>query len=233
MGERRKVAADLVTVACIAGRAFVCAPRETALLLIDMQKDFLAPGGLCDTLGEDIAAMRPIIPRIQQLLPALRRAGLRIIHTREGYAPDLSDVNPLKRSRGTVGQPGPLGRFLIRGERGHDFIDELRPAPGERVVDKPGFGAFFRTDLEEHLRATGITHLLIAGVTSQCCVQSTLREAVDRGFFCLTLADCCAALEPGLHEATLATIQAENHLFGWIASADAALTAFAGGSTAP
>jgi biuret amidohydrolase len=222
------MAENPVAVACVAERQFIFAPRETALLLIDMQKDFLAPGGLCDSLGEDIAVMRPIIPRIRRLLAVLRRAGVRVIHTREGYAPDLSDVNPLKRSRGTVGQLGPLGRFLIRGEPGHDFIDELRPEPGERVVDKPGFGAFFRTDLEDHLRAAGITHLLIAGVTSQCCIQSSLREAVDRGFFCLTLADCCAALDPRLHDATLTAIQGENHLFGWIATADAALAALAG-----
>jgi biuret amidohydrolase len=222
------MAANPATVACVAERAFAFEARETALLLIDMQKDFLAPGGLCDSLGEDIDAMRPIIPRIQRLLPALRGAGVRIIHTREGYASDLSDVNPLKRSRSIVGRQGPLGRFLIRGEAGHDFIEELRPAPGERVVDKPGFGAFFRTDLEDHLRAVGITHLLIAGVTTQCCVQSTLREAVDRGFFCLTLADCCAAIEPRLHEATLTAIQGENHLFGWIATADAVLTALSG-----
>jgi nicotinamidase-related amidase len=222
---------NLATVPCVAGREFVFAPDKAALLLIDMQKDFLAPGGLCDSLGEDIAAMRPIIPRIQRLLAGLRGAGVRAIHTREGYAPDLSDVNPLKRSRSIVGRPGPLGRLLIRGEPGHDFIDELRPEPGERVVDKPGFGAFFRTDLEEHLRAAGITHLLIAGVTSQCCIQSSLREAVDRGFFCLTLADCCAAVEPQLHEATLTAIQGENHLFGWIATADAVLVALAGQAT--
>ena len=119
-----------------------------------------------------------------------------------------------------VGDPGPLGRFLIRGEAGHDFVDELRPAQGEAVVDKPGFGAFYRTDLEGMLRAAGVTHLILSGITTQCCVHSTLREAVDRGFWCLTVADCCAAIETAWHDATMSLIPSEGHLFGWICDLD-------------
>lgn len=212
-------------VACAAGRTYGFSPAATALLVIDMQRDFLAPDGLCGVSGEDTAEVRRIIPRIQAVLSAVRAAGMAVVHTREGYAPDLSNVHNLKRERGAVGQRGPLGRFLIRGEAGHDFIEELRPREGEAVVDKPGFGAFYGTDLARILAREAISHLLLCGVTTQCCVQSTLREAVDRGFYCLTLADCCAAFDPKLHEATLDTIQGEDHLFGWIASSDRLLTA--------
>jgi nicotinamidase-related amidase len=192
-----------------------------------MQRDFLAPDGLCGQLGLDLGPVRAIVPRVAALLDAARSAGLYIVHTREGYAPDLSDVNPYKRSRGGIGQPGPLGRCLIRGEPGHDFIDELRPLPGEAVVDKPGYGAFYRTDLQELLAARGIDHLIVTGVTTQCCVQSTLREAVDRGYFCLTVADACAAFEPAHHAATIDVIQSEDHLFGWIADTDEVLRGLA------
>ena len=158
--------------------------------------------------------MQAIVPALQRTLEAGRRAGLEIIHTREGYAPDLSDVHAAKAERGWVGQKGPLGHFLIRGEAGQDFIAELQPADAEAVIDKPGFSGFYRTDLQARLDAGGITHLVLCGVTSQCCVHSTLRDAVDRGFACLTLADGCAAFDRKLHEATLAIIQGEDHLFG-------------------
>jgi nicotinamidase-related amidase len=208
-----------ISVPCVASRIFAFAPDRTAFLAIDMQNDFLSESGMAGVLGEDVGQLRGIVPTLRSLLAAIRRAGIRVIHTREGYAPDLSDASRLKRERENVGRPGPLGRFLIRGERGHDFIHELRPLPGERVVDKPGFDAFFRTDLDAYLRDAGVTHLMLAGVTTQCCVHSTLRGAVDRGYYCLTVADCCAAYDPALHEAALGLIQGENHLFGWIANA--------------
>lgn len=210
---------------CRAGRTLTLPTARSALLVIDMQRDFLDPEGMCGVLGEPVAELQAIVPRLVALVAAARRAGLTLIHTREGYAPDLSDLQAAKAGTSEVGQSGPLGRFLIRGEAGHDFIPELRPAPGEAVIDKPGFGAFHRTGLEERLRAAGTTHLLLAGVTTQCCVHSTLREAVDRGYYCLTVADCCAAVDPRLHEAALALIQGEGHLFGWIADARAVMAA--------
>lgn len=208
-------------VACWAGRTLVLPAGRTALLVIDMQRDFLDPAGLSGVLGEDIAALQAIVPALRRTLAACRRAGLSIIHTREGYAPDLSDVHAAKAERGSVGREGPLGRFLIRGEAGQDFIAALQPAAGEAVIDKPGFSGFYRTDLQARLDGAGISHLVLSGVTSQCCVQSTLRDAVDRGFTCLTLADGSAAFDPSLHRATLAIIQGENHLFGWIAGTEA------------
>lgn len=218
----------MIEVACWDGRTYGFAPASTALVVIDMQRDFLAPGGLCDQQGENIAQLAPIVPRIQRVLAAARDSGLQVIHTREGFAPDLSDLPALRRERDSVGRAGPLGRFLIRGEAGHDFIDELAPLPGETVIDKPGFSAFHRTTLEADLLEAGITHLILSGVTSQCCVHSTLREAVDRGFYCLVLEDCCAAFDPALHEAALVIMQGEDHLFGWIAGSENLRTALGG-----
>lgn len=210
----------MIEVRCDAARRFTFDPRRTAMLVIDLQRDFLDPEGFCGQAGDDLSPVRAVLPRVEALLPRLRKAGVRLIHTREGYAADGSDIHAMKRERGSVGSSGPLGRFLIRGESGHDFVEEMRPAPGETVIDKPGFGAFYRTELEEILRDGGISHLIIAGVTTQCCVFSTLREAVDRGFWCLTLEDCCAAFDRSLHDGVFAMIQGENHLFGWIARSD-------------
>ncbi len=204
-------------IACWDDRRFPFEPAATALLAIDMQRDFLDPEGMCAVNGDDVAPLQAIVPAIERLCRAARRAGVQVIHTREGYAPDLADVHPMKAERGSVGTPGPLGRFLIRGEAGHDFIDACTPAADETVIDKPGFSAFYRTDLEDRLKTAGIDRLILTGVTTQCCVQSTLRDAVDRGFYCLTVADACAAVEPALHAAVLTVIQGENHLFGWIA----------------
>ncbi len=216
-----------ITVPCWQGLSYAFDPTRAAFLAIDMQRDFLAEGGMCAQAGEDIAALRATIPVVAGLLEAARRARLTVIHTREGYAPDLSDVHDLKRERYGAGQAGPLGRFLIRGETGHDFVDECRPLDGETVIDKPGFSAFYKTGLEETLRAQGISHLILAGVTAQCCVLSTIRAAVDRGFYCLLLADACAAVEAKLHRATLDIIQGENHLFGWIADSAKLIQALA------
>jgi len=206
-----------VDVPCRGARSFTFEPASTGLVAIDMQRDFLDPQGMCG--GEDLASLRAIIPVVAAVTAAARQHGLTIIHTREGYAPDLSDVHPMKRERQSVGQEGPLGRFLIRGEPGQDFVEELKPRSGELIVDKPGFSAFYRTGLEEELRGRGLTHLILMGVTTQCCVQSTMRSAVDRGYWCLTLADACAAFEPQVHDAALALIEAESHLFGWVTQA--------------
>jgi nicotinamidase-related amidase len=215
-----------ITIACRDDRAYAFEPARTALLAIDFQRDFLDPEGYCGAVFKaDLGPMRAILPRARALLEAGRAAGLSVIHTREGYRADLSDMNALKRSRAIAGSPGPLGRFLIVGEPGQAILPEMAPQAGEPAFDKPGYSAFFRSPLASILEARGITHLILMGVTTQCCVQSTLREAVDRGFWCLTVADACAALDPAWHEAALALVASENHLFGWVADAKAVLDA--------
>jgi len=211
------------SVACVDDRRFDFDLSKTALILIDMQRDFLDPRGASSDF--DLAPLQALVPRLKRLLAKARASNLTIAHTREGHNPDLSDLTDLKRERSResgaeIGAKGPLGRYLVRGEAGHDFVEELKPQDGEWVIDKPGFGAFYATDLEMRLQTRGITHLIIGGVTTQCCVQSTLREAVDRGYRCLTLSDGCAAFDPALHEATMAIIRSEGHLFGWIAGVD-------------
>lgn len=217
-------------VECDHGRALGLPPGRTALLAIDMQRDFIAPGGVAAESGENVAPAQAIVPRVRSVLDAARGHGLFVVHTREGHEPDLSDLTRAKRERsaasgGEIGARGPLGRFLVRGERGHDFVDELQPEPGEPVIDKSGFGAFHATDLGERLRIRGITHLIVTGVTTQCCVFSTLREAVDRGYYCLTLRDGTAAFDPAWHEATFEMIASEGHLFGWISDSERLLAA--------
>lgn len=206
----------MVDIACNAGLMFAADPATTALVAIDLQRDFLDEGGLIASLGDDIAPMRAIISNAVALLDAARHAGLTVLHTREGYAPDLSDMHKLKRDRGVAGREGPLGRFLIRGEAGHGHIADCLPLADETIIDKPGFGSFYRTDLENVLRSRGIEALILFGVTPQCCVASTLREAVDRGFRCLTVEDACAATTPALHDAAIAQIYGESNLFGWV-----------------
>lgn len=186
-------------------------PASTALLVIDMQEDFFT-----EDLGESVAAIHAIVPRVVALVDVARRLRCRVIHTREGYDPDLSDVTPYRRFLDYVVWPGPLGRFLIPGEPGHDFLDELRPHPNETVIDKSGFSPFYTTELDAQLRAADVDHLILCGVTTECCVHSTLREAVDRSYWCLTVADCCATYEPDLQEAALSLIAGEGHLFGWV-----------------
>lgn len=192
---------------------------STALIVIDMQRDFCAPGGYADQAGLDIGLLRAPIPAIQALLAAARASGMFVVHTREGHRPDLSDLPEPKRLRAlnagaAIGSQGPLGKLLVRGEYGHDLIDELQPLPGEPVIDKPGYSAFAATDLELLLRNRGITELIICGVTTEVCVHSTLRSAVDRGYACTLVSDACASAYPELHAAALAMVDVEGGLFG-------------------
>ena len=196
---------------------FTFAPESTALLVIDMQRDFLEPGGFGESLGNDVSQLRRTIAPLAAFLTTWRAAGLPVIHTREGHLPDLSDCPPAKLARGKIGRPGPKGRILIRGEYGHDIIDELRPAPGEAVVDKPGKGAFYATELQDLLDKGGIRSLLVAGVTTEVCVHTTVREANDRGYECLVLADCVGSYFPEFQRVGLQMIAAQGGIFGWVA----------------
>jgi nicotinamidase-related amidase len=204
--------------------AFAFDPARCALLIIDMQRDFLEPGGFGEMLGNDVSQLRRAIEPNRRLLAAWRAAGLLVIHTREGHRPDLADLPPSKKIRGggatTIGDHGPMGRILVRGEPGHDIIPELYPAPGEPVIDKPGKGAFFATDLHAILQSRGITQLVVTGVTTEVCVNTTVREANDRGYDCLVVADCCASYFPDFHAAGLRMIKAQGGIFGWVADAD-------------
>jgi nicotinamidase-related amidase len=214
---------------------YVFVPEQTALLVIDMQRDFVQPGGFGESLGNDVSLLRQVIPPLQGVLAATREAGLTVIHTREGHLPDLSDCPPAKRSRGAptlrIGDPGPLGRILIRGEYGHGIIDELAPLPGELVIDKPGKGAFYATGLDAALREQGISSLLVAGVTTEVCVHTTVREANDRGYECLVLSDCVGSYFPGFQHQGLAMITAQGGIFGWAAPSASYLRALAGRPT--
>ena len=209
------------------------APAACALLIIDMQRDFLEPGGFGDMLGNDVGTLRHAIAPTVRLLASWRRAGLTVIHTREGHRPDLSDLPPSKRIRGrgrlTIGDTGPLGRILIRGEFGQDIIDDLKPVAGEPIIDKPGKGAFYATDLHDVLAARQITHLIVAGVTTEVCVHTTIREGNDRGFECVAVADCCASYFPDFHRVALDMIVAQNGIFGWVTSSAVLLDALASG----
>jgi nicotinamidase-related amidase len=190
---------------------------STALIVIDMQRDFLLPGGFGESLGNDVSQLRRTIKPLSEFLTRWRAAGLPVIHTREGHLPDLSDCPPAKLARGGIGEPGAFGRILIRGEYGHDLIDELQPVPGEPVVDKPGKGAFYATDLQDLLDQGGIKSLLVAGVTTEVCVHTTVREANDRGYECLVLADCVGSYFPEFQRVGLQMIAAQGGIFGWVA----------------
>ena len=205
-------------------------PARTALLVIDMQRDFLDPGGYAAKAGLDISRLREPITSIRALLAAARHERVNVVHTREGHLPDLSDCPPAKLERSSaagapIGSQGPLGRLLLRGEYGHDFIDELRPWPGELVVDKPGYSAFEHTDLQAWLEQRGIETLILTGVTTEVCVSSTLRTAVDRGYRCITVRDACASSYADLHAATLATIGVEGGIFGQVMDSAAVVAA--------
>jgi nicotinamidase-related amidase len=196
---------------------YVFDPATTALLVIDMQRDFLLPGGFGESLGNDVSQLRRTIEPLAALLAAWRTAGLPVIHTREGHRPDLSDCPPAKLARGAIGEAGAFGRILIRGEYGHDIIDELQPVGDEVVIDKPGKGAFYATDLAETLTKSDIKSLVVTGVTTEVCVHTTVREANDRGYECLVLADCVGSYFPEFQRVGLQMIAAQGGIFGWVA----------------
>jgi nicotinamidase-related amidase len=208
-------------------------PRNsTALVMIDMQRDFLEPGGFGAALGNDVTRLAPAVSAAGWLIEAFRLAGLPIIHTKEAHRRDLSDCPPAKRARGNgslrIGDPGPMGRILVSGEPGNDFVHELRPMPGEIVLEKPGKGAFCRTDFEVKLAKLGVTHLVFGGVTTEVCVQTTMREANDRGFECLLAEEATESYFPEFKQATIDMIRAQGGIVGWTASVSEIVEALKG-----
>jgi nicotinamidase-related amidase len=204
-------------------------PACLALVIIDMQRDFIEPGGFGAALGNDVTRLAPIIPAVGKLLNAFRELGLTVVHTKECHRPDMVDCPPAKRSRGhcslRIGDAGPMGRILIAGEPGNDFVPALQPRPGEVIIPKPGKGAFYATHLQEELHRRGITHLLLTGVTTEVCVQTTMREANDRGYECLLVEDGTESYFPEFKKATLEMVRAQGGIVGWTASTNQVLTA--------
>ncbi|MEM1130478.1 MAG: isochorismatase family cysteine hydrolase [Pseudomonadota bacterium] len=205
--------------------AFAFTPARAALVIIDMQRDFLEPGGFGETLGNDVTLLQAAVEPCRTALDAARANGMLILHTREGHRPDLADAPPAKVDRGApskrIGDHGPMGRILIRGEPGHDIIDDLAPAQGEPVIDKPGKGAFHQTDLMQLLQNRGIDTLFVCGVTTEVCVHTTIREGNDRGFRCVALGDACASYIPEFHRVGLDMIKAQGGIFGWVSNTSA------------
>ena len=208
---------------------FTLLPDKAALLIIDMQRDFMEPGGFGDALGNDVSQLRRTIEPLKALLAAARAAGMLVMHTREGHKPDLSDLHETKRVRGkgsmTIGDVGPMGRILIIGEPGHDIIPELYPVAGEPVIDKPGKGAFYNTELTDLVAEHGLTQLIVCGVTTEVCVHTTVREANDRGIECLVLSDCTGSYFPEFHETALRMVVAQGGIFGWVTESPAVIAA--------
>ena len=204
-------------------------PAHTALLIIDMQRDFLEPGGFGEMLGNDVSQLRRTIEPNRRLLEAWRARGLTVLHTREGHRPDLADLPPAKKVRGRsatcIGDAGPMGRILVRGEAGHDIIPELYPKAGEPVIDKPGKGAFWATDLHAILQHRGVNKLVVTGVTTEVCVNTTVREANDRGYDCLVLEDCVGSYFPEFQAMGLKMIKAQGGIFGWVATSEIMIAA--------
>ena len=202
---------------------------RTAVVIIDMQRDFLEPGGFGETLGNDVSLLTAAIGPCKALLAGARRAKMLVIHTREGHRPDMADAPKAKVERGApsmrIGAPGPMGRILIRGEPGHDIVPELYPQAGEPVVDKPGKGAFYATDLHSILQNRGIENLIVCGVTTEVCVHTTVREANDRGYRCIVPGDCCGSYIPEFHAVGLRMIKAQGGIFGWVSDSARILAA--------
>ena len=194
---------------------------RTGLVVIDMQRDFIEPGGFGASLGNDVSRLQAIVPTVKTLIEGFRHAGLAVIHTRECHRPDLSDLPPAKRDRGNpalrIGDPGPMGRILVAGEPGAEIVPELAPLPGEAVIDKPGKGAFYRTGFGDVLQDKGLHYLVIAGVTTEVCVQTTMREANDRGYDCLLATDATESYFPAFRDATIEMIRAQGAIVGWTA----------------
>jgi biuret amidohydrolase len=205
---------------------------KTALVVIDMQRDFVEPGGFGSTLGNDVMRLQAIVPTVARLIRLFRGAGWPVIHTREGHKADLSDCPPAKRERGNpslrIGDRGPMGRILIRGEPGHGIVAALAPIAGETVIDKPGKGSFYATPLGDILKRQGITHLVVAGVTTEVCVQTTMREANDRGFECLLVEDATESYFPEFKAATIAMVTAQGGIVGCAAPLSALEAAMSG-----
>lgn len=206
-------------------------PAKTAVVIIDMQRDFLEPGGFGESLGNDVSLLKRAVGPCQALLATARRAKMLVIHTREGHRPDLSDAPRAKVERGApalrIGAPGPMGRILVRGEPGHDIVGELYPEPGEPVIDKPGKGAFYATDLHSILHNRDIESLIVCGVTTEVCVHTTVREANDRGYRCIVPGDCCGSYFPEFHEVGLRMIKAQGAILGWVTDSTRLLQALA------
>ncbi|MCA0033086.1 cysteine hydrolase family protein [Mesorhizobium sp. B263B2A] len=217
----------------IAARPFPFAfkPRTMALVVIDMQRDFAEPGGFGASLGNDVSRVVAIVPTVKRLIEGFRAAGLPVIHTMECHRPDLSDLPPAKRNRGNptirIGDAGPMGRVLIAGEPGTAILDALAPLPGEIVIEKPGKGAFYATSFGDDLKRLGAQHLVFAGVTTEVCVQTTMREANDRGYECLLAEDATESYFPEFKAAALAMIRAQGAIVGWTATTDQVLEGIA------
>ena len=207
--------------------------KETALIIIDVQKDFVCPGGYGEVLGNNVSLLRVVIPPVQRVLAAWREAGLLVIHTREGHNPDMTDCPETKLSRwpegSRIGDPGPMGRILIVGEEGQDIVPELYPVPGETVIDKPGKNAFIRTNLEELLNDQRIKNVIITGVTTDVCCFTTTTGANDCGFNAIVLEDCVASYNPDRHRAALDIITAQGGIFGWVSDSESLLDAMESG----
>jgi biuret amidohydrolase len=207
-------------------------PETTALLMIDFQRDFVYPGGFGESLGNDTSLLLKAVPPAVRVLAACRAAGMFVIHTREGHRADLSDLPGAKRDRGNpslhIGDEGPMGRLLVRGSYGHDIVDELKPIDGEPIIDKPGKGAFYATDLDAVLKNRGIRRLVVCGVTTEVCVNTSMREANDRGYDAIVLEDCCASYFPEFQRVALEMIKAQGGIVGWVSDSERFLAALAG-----
>ncbi len=218
-----------MTISSALPYAFEFDPATTALLLIDFQRDFVEPGGFGESLGNDVSLLRAALGPARAVLDRVREKGMFVVHTREGHRPDLADVAPAKMRRGDpalrIGDEGKMGRLLVRGEYGHGIVDEVIPIPGEPIVDKPGKGAFYATDLDALLHGRGVRSLLVCGVTTEVCVHTTVREANDRGFDCLVIEDAVGSYFPEFQRVALEMIRAQGGIFGWTASSAAVLAA--------